>query len=244
MPRLSVVIPVYNEGEAVRSSLDRVLGAIGSDSEVIVVYDTPEDTTRPVLEEYATTDPRLRPVLNTIGPGPANAIRFGLESVTATVAIVTMADDSDDAGQIEELARLVRDGAAVAAASRYMKGGKQIGGPFVKRTLSRLAGLSLYHLARVGTHDATNSFKAYSTEFVRQVGVDSDRGFEIGIELTAKARRARLPIVEIPTTWSDRPLGKSNFQTTRWIPYYLRWWLHAFGRARPIGVLRAQGDES
>ncbi len=240
MAALSVVIPVYNEGEAVRSSLDRVLGAIGPDSEVIVVYDMMEDTTRPVLEEYAAGDNRVRPSLNTIGRGPANAIRFGLEAATTSVVIVTMADDSDDADQIEQLAQLVRDGAAVAAASRYMKGGRQIGGPFVKRTLSRLAGLSLYHLARVGTHDATNSFKAYSTEFVRQVGVDSDRGFEIGIELTAKARRARLPIVEIPTTWTDRPLGESNFQTTKWIPYYLRWWLHAFGRKRPISKLERE----
>ncbi len=234
MASLSVVIPVYNEAEAVRPSLDRVLDAIGSNAEVIVVYDMLEDTTRPVLEEYAAQDGRVRPALNTIGRGPANAIRFGLEAATAPVAIVTMADDSDDAEQIEQLAQLVRDGAAVAAASRYMKGGEQIGGPFVKRTLSRLAGLSLCYLARVGTHDATNSFKAYSTEFVRGVGVESDRGFEIGIELTAKARRARLPVVEIPTRWSDRPLGESNFQTTKWIPYYLRWWLHAFGPARPI----------
>ncbi len=241
MPKLSVVIPVYNEGEAVKPSLDSVLGSIGEDSEVLVVFDMPEDTTRPVLERYAERDARLRPVLNTLGRGPANAIRFGLESANAPVAIVTMADDSDDATQIEILAQLVHDGAAVAAASRYMKDGKQIGGPFVKRTLSRLAGLSLYYLARVGTHDATNSFKAYSTEFVRRVGVESDRGFEIGIELTAKARRARLPIVEIPTIWKDRPLGESNFQTARWIPYYLRWWLHAFGRARPIEALRGDG---
>jgi glycosyltransferase involved in cell wall biosynthesis len=237
VPSLSVVIPVYNEGEAVRPTLDRVLGEIGPDSEVLVVYDMPEDTTRPVLEEYAATDKRVRPSLNTIGRGPANAIRFGLGAAAASVAIVTMADDSDDASQIEELAQSVRDGAVVAAASRYMKGGEQKGGPFVKRTLSRLAGLSLFYLARVGTHDATNSFKAYSTQFVRRVGVESDRGFEIGIELTAKARRARLPIVEIPTTWKDRPLGESNFQTTKWIPYYLRWWFHAFGPARPMPQL-------
>ena len=47
--------------------------------------------------------------------------------------------------------------------------------------LSRLAGLSLFWFARVGTRDATNSFKAYSVEFVRDVGIDSNTGFEIGI---------------------------------------------------------------
>ena len=49
-------------------------------------------------------------------------------------------------------------------ASRYMGGGRQVGGPPLKSTLSRLAGLSLYWFGRVGTRDATNSFKAQSDD--------------------------------------------------------------------------------
>ena len=104
----------------------------------------------------------------------------------------------------------------MAAASRYMPGGQQVGGPILKGTLSRLAGRSLRTFARVGTRDATNSFKAYSTEFVRQVGIDSRDGFEIGIELTAKAKRLRLPVAEIPTIWLDRQAGVSNFKIAKW----------------------------
>ena len=85
-------------------------------------------------------------------------------------------------------------------------------GPCLKGLLSRLAGRSLQLLARVGTRDATNSFKAYSTDFVRAVGIDSRAGFEIGIELVAKARRLRLPVAEIPTIWLDRQAGVSNFK--------------------------------
>ena len=81
-----------------------------------------------------------------------------------------MADNSDDPRQIEQLAALVERGAAVAAASRYVPGGSQIGGPFGKSLLSRLAGRSLQLLARPGTRDATNSFKAYSTSFIKEVG--------------------------------------------------------------------------
>ena len=73
-----------------------------------------------------------------------------------------------------------------------MPGGQQVGGPVLKGTLSRLACRSLRTLAHVGTRDATNSFKAYSTEFVRQAGIHPRDGFEIGIELTAKAKRLRL----------------------------------------------------
>ncbi len=138
-----------------------------------MVVDSPDDTTVPVAEEYAQKEPRLRCLVNTYGRGPANAIRFGIDAASAPVAVVTMADGCDDARQIDELVRLVERGVAVAAASRYMPGGQQVGGPVLKGALSRLAGRSLRTLAHVGTRDATNSFKAYSTEFVRQVGIDS-----------------------------------------------------------------------
>jgi len=93
----------------------------------------------------------------------------------------------------------------------------------------------------VGTRDATNSFKAYSTEFVRQVGIDSRDGFEIGIELTAKAKRLRLPVAEIPTIWLDRQAGVSNFKVAKWVPSYLRWYRFAFGPRLTADQVRHQG---
>jgi hypothetical protein len=126
--------------------------------------------------------------------------------------------------------QLVERGVVVAAASRYTHGGQQVGGPFLKGQMSRLAGLTLFWFARVGTHDATNSFKAYDAEFVRRVGIESEAGFEMGIELVAKARRHRLPVAELSTIWLDRGLGPSNFQLQAWIPHYLRWYRYAFGR--------------
>jgi hypothetical protein len=149
-----------------------------------------------------------------------------------------MADGSDDPRLIDDLTRLVERGVVVAAASRYMPGGQQVGAPFVKRTMSRVAGRSLYILARVGTRDATNSFKAYSADFVREVGIDSRHGFEIGIELTVKARRLRRPVAEIPTIWLERDSGLSRFRVGEWVPHYLRWYFLAFGPELDLTDLR------
>ncbi|MGH3040225.1 MAG: glycosyltransferase family 2 protein [Gaiellaceae bacterium] len=237
-PKISVVVPAYNEGHAVVGFLDKLFGTLDGPAEVLVVYDFPEDTTAPHLEDYVRREPRLVPTLNTYGRGPAHAIRYGIEHATADVVVVTMADESDDLHLIEPLALLVERGAVVAAASRYSRGGRQVGGPLVKRTLSRIAGVSLYWLARVGTRDATNSFKAYSKSFVVAVGIDSRAGFEIGIELVAKARRLRTPVRELPTVWHDRTLGTSNFRVLPWLPHYLRWYLFAFGPRLDLAGLR------
>lgn len=236
MPSISVVVPVYNEGVAIRGFLERLFGVLPGDAEVLVVYDSADDTTAAPLAEYGRSEPRLLPLHNTYGRGPAHALRYGFDSARSPVTVVTMADDSDDITQIPDLVGLVRDGNVIAAASRYMRGGEQIGGPFLKKLLSRTAGISLYWLARVGTRDATNSFKAYDTDFVREVGVESESGFEMGIELVAKARRRWLPVAEIPTTWKDRTEGESRFRVMKWLPRYLRWYFHAFGPKRRQAV--------
>jgi dolichol-phosphate mannosyltransferase len=229
-PRVSVIMPACGEGALITAVLDRLFESIRLSCEVLVVVDSAADPTTDVVEWYADKEPRLACLVNTYGRGPANAIRYGMDAARAEVIVVTMADGCDDSRQIDDLARLVERGVAVAAASRYMAGGQQVGGPLAKGLMSRLAGVSLRALARTGTRDATNSFKAYSASFARSVGIDSRHGFEIGIELTAKARRLRLPVAEIPTIWLDRPAGVSNFKVIRWIPRYLRWYRFSFGR--------------
>jgi dolichol-phosphate mannosyltransferase len=232
--RVSVVIPAYNEGEGIGPCLDRIFEAVRLPCEVLVVVDSLDDSTMPYLEKYAADEPRLRPTVNTYGRGPARAIRYGIDNSAAPVVVVTMADGCDDATQIDDLTRLVERGVVIAAASRYARSGQQVGGPAFKSFLSRMAGRTMYYLARVGTRDATNSFKAYSRDFVQTVGIESDKGFEIGIELVAKARRARLPVAEIPTIWLDRSFGASNFKLMAWLPRYLHWYFYAFGPATPL----------
>ena len=238
-PRVSIVVPAYNEGSAIEDVLARLVEAVTLPSEIVVVVDAPDDSTVPYVEKFAGRDARVRVVVNDVAPGPAQAIRYGIGRAVAEVVVVTMADGCDDPQQIDQLVRLVERGVVVASASRYSRGGQQVGGPFLKSLLSRGAGLTLWALARVGTRDATNSFKAYDAGFVHQVGITSTAGFEIGIELVAKARRARLPVAELPTIWLERHQGVSNFKVVSWLPHYLRWWTFAFGPRLSIDEIRA-----
>ncbi|CAN5346616.1 hypothetical protein BH11ACT3_BH11ACT3_07020 [soil metagenome] len=238
------MVPAYDEGEHVVPGLTRILDAVETPAEVVVVVDTATDSTIAPVRRLAKTYPGLRVEINEYGRGPANAIRWGIDRAVAPVVVVTMADGCDDPRQIDELIRLVERGVVVAAASRYMAGGQQVGGGRLKTFLSRTAGRSLHVLTNVGTRDATNSFKAYQRDFVRQVGIESRSGFEIGLELTAKARRLRLPVAEIPTIWLDRTEGASNFKLMSWIPKYLRWYRFAFGpKLTPQQVTQSKGTK-
>ena len=113
-PRISVVIPAYNEDDAIIPVLDRMFESVRLSCEVLVVVDSEDDTTVPVVVEYAQKEPRLRYLVNSYGRGPANAIRFGIDASAAPVAVVTVADGCDDPRQIDDLARLVERGVAVA----------------------------------------------------------------------------------------------------------------------------------
>ena len=237
---VSVVIPTYREHEGIQRVLDRLLEAITIDYEVLVVVDDESDPTVNAVADHVGHDPRVRTLVNTYGRGPANAIRYGIDAAQKPVVVVTMADGSDDPRLIDPLVRLVERGVVVAAASRYSPGGQQVGGPLLKSMLSRAAGRSLGTFARIGTDDATNSFKAYDTEFVREVGVHSRSGFEIGLELTAKARRLRRPVAELPTIWLDRTVGESSFDMRTWIPKYLRWYRFAYGPELTVDQVCAQ----
>lgn len=229
---LSVVVPVYKEGAAVEPILRSLTSAVSTTHEILVVYDFDEDPTVPVVAALSRELPTIRGHRNDLGPGVLNALKAGLNASAGRFVVVSMADGSDEASLIDSMVTLAEQGADVVAASRYMRGGKQIGGPRLKGLLSRMAGLSLHHLAGVRTHDATNNFKLYSRRFLDDVTIESEAGFELALELTVKATIGGRVVVEIPTTWRDRTSGSSNFRLRQWLPHYLRWYLLALRSRR------------
>ena len=233
---LTVVVPVYNEGENFPRLIEQAEAHLPRPFTLLVCYDFEEDTTLPAARAAAATRPWLHLVRNDLGRGVAFALRAGFRAAPEGPVLVAMADLSDDLRVVPSMLECYRRGARVVCASRYMKGGEQRGGPFLKRTLSRLAGLSLRWVVRFPTHDATNNFRLYDAAFVREVGIESAHGFEVALELTAKAFRRGLPIAEVPTTWTDRTAGTSRFRLFRWLPRYLRWYFFALcGRPRAGG---------
>jgi glycosyltransferase involved in cell wall biosynthesis len=225
LPALSIVVPVYNEGENVVPTLRGVVEHTHMRPlEVLVVHDFDEDTTVPVVKRLQAELPELRLHRNTLGRGVLNAIKSGLGAARAPFVLVTMGDGSDDPDDIDPMYALASGGADVVAGSRYMRGGRQLGGPLLKRSMSRAAGLSLHWLGGLPVHDATSNFRLYSRRLLDKVTIESTGGFELGIELTVKAHLLGMRVAEVPTTWRDRTAGTSRFRLWNWLPRYLHWY--------------------
>jgi glycosyltransferase involved in cell wall biosynthesis len=224
---------VFKEGEVVAPVLRALAAGVATHHEILVVYDFDEDPTVPVIERLHAELPAIRGHRNDLGRGVLNAMKAGIAASRGEYVLVSMADGSDEPHIVDGMVALAREGADVVAASRYMKGGHQLGGPLVKRLMSRAAGLTLHWFGGVATHDPTNNFKLYSRRLLDATPIESSAGFELALELTVKATLAGRRVAEVPTTWRDRTAGQSNFELRKWLPFYLHWyWLALRGRFR------------
>lgn len=227
--KLSIVMPVYNEGEVIAEAIGRVESKVTILHELLIIYDMDEDDTVPPVRKLQGKYPQVKLVKNIYGRGALNALKTGLKKAKGEAVCVMMADLTDDPEILNRMVEKYNDGYDVVAASRYMKGGYQKGGPLIKQILSRVAGISLHYLVGLPTHDATNSFRLYSKRFLNKVKIESDGGFELALELTVKAYLAGYKVTEVPTTWTYLP-KESRFYLAKWLPKYLKWYLWAVKR--------------
>lgn len=242
--RYSVVVPVYNEAGNIGEFCRKARTSLPGGYELLICYDFDADDTLPALAALPADQvpANVRLVKNDLGKGVRYAIEAGMRAAAAPVVLVMMADLSDDFSKVDEMLRRAEAGAVVVCASRYMPGGEQIGGPWLKGLLSRMAGVSLYRIAGVATHDPTNSFKAYRKDFLARTPIESTAGFCLAMELTVKAHFAGERVEQVPARWLDRAAGQSRFELTTWLGHYLRWYFWAIGqrlvRPLPLGGRR------
>lgn len=221
---LNIIIPVYNEGKNILNTLKEIKLKIKTPHQIFIIYDFEEDNTLPAARKVISQNKYIHLKKNHYGKGALNAIRSGFKEAGEGVVLVVMADLSDDLGVVDEMYQKTQEGYDIVCGSRYMKGGKQIGGPWFKKLLSRTAGVSLYYLAGIPTHDVTNSFKMYSKRILQEINIESKGGFELGMEIVIKAHLKGFKITEVPSIWRDRSAGESRFKLWQWLPNYLHWY--------------------
>ena len=188
---LSIVIPVYHEEKNVGILLTDIKKNVKTAKEILIIYDFEKDPTVTAVKTFIRKNKgnEIFLIKNFVGnrKGVVNAVKSGFKKARGEAILVLMADLSDDLKIIDKMFKKIELGDDVVCGSRYMPGGKKIGGPFLKTFLSKFAGKSLYYLTGMPTQDSTNAFKMYRKSVLNEITIESTGGFEFSMELVIKA---------------------------------------------------------
>jgi len=226
--QISIILPVFNEGKNIAKQINGIEEKVKNSHEILIIYDFAEDDTVSVVRKLQKKNKYIKLIRNIFGRGLINAVKTGFIEARGEVFVVMPADLADDPGTVVKMFNKIEDGFDIVCATRYAKGGKKIGGPILKTTLSRIAGLLTPIILGIPTTDIANGFKMYRRNVLKRIKIESDGGWEFSTELVIKAYHAGFKIGEVSTTWQDRISGKSKFELIKWLPKYLRWYLWGF----------------
>jgi len=214
--KLSIVIPAYNEEESITETIDQIEEAFSQVSinhEILVVNDNSKDNTAKVLEDLSRKYPAVKYVTN-LGPnGFGYAVRYGLDRYSGDCVAVMMADLSDSPYDlIRYYTTMLEGNYDCVFGSRFMKGGKVVDYPFVKKVINRIANLIIRVVMRIKYNDTTNAFKLYKREVIEGVKPILSPHFNLTIELPLKAIIRGYSYTVVPNSWTNRKYGVSKLK--------------------------------
>ena len=192
--KILVIVPAYNEGPIILSTVERLLT---SGYDVVVVDDGSQDETGRVRELPITY---IRHSVN-LGQGAAlqTGMAYALRS-GADIAVHFDADGQHDCGQIDDLTAPILNGLAeVAFGSRFLRNQDAARVPLSKRIVLRAGILLSWLMTGVRLSDTHNGFRALSRKALQAVQLH-ENGFAHATEILQRVREARLKFVEVPIT--------------------------------------------
>ncbi|MFC1606534.1 glycosyltransferase family 2 protein [Candidatus Latescibacterota bacterium] len=224
---VDIIIPVYNEGDNIWSTLEALFTTNTTSFCVYIVYDRDDDDTLPSIDRFFSDQKDRILLVKNEGAGPHGAILTGFRRSTSKYVIAFPADDDYNSGLIDKLILKQKEGdCEIVCASRFTRGGCMVDCPWLKSLLVRLSSFFLYHVARIPSHDSSNGLRLFSRRILNEIKIESVKGFTYSLELLVKAHRKGYKICEVPAYWYERSQGKSRFKVLMWLPGYLRWFFY------------------
>ena len=214
--KLSVVIPAHNEEGSIAETVSTLYQSLLKENiyhEIVVVNDNSKDNTAGVLEILSQKYPSLKYETNEGPNGFGYAVRYGLERFSGDCVAVMMADLSDSPYDlIRYYATMLEGNYDCVFGSRFIKGGKVIDYPFVKRVINRLANFIIKVTMGIKYNDTTNAFKLYKRGVIEGVKPILAPHFNLTIELPLKAIIRGYSYTVVPNSWTNRKYGVSKLK--------------------------------
>lgn len=214
--KLSLIIPVYNEALNLPSTIPAFynrLQVAGIPHEILVVNDNSSDDTVAVLGSLMKEISTLRYITNTKPNGYGYAVRKGLDEFAGDCVAIVMGDFSDSPDDLVAFYSKMKEGGYDCVfGSRFIKGGRTIGYPRLKRFINRLANGIVRIAFNLRYNDCTNAFKLYRRGTIDGLRPFLSPHFNLTLELPLKAIVRRYSYTVLPNSWTNRKHGKSNLR--------------------------------
>jgi glycosyltransferase involved in cell wall biosynthesis len=215
-PRLSIVIPAYNESARIEATLDRVMTCIeeqGWDAEVLVVDDGSRDATAAIVQRWMDLFPRLHLVQNPGNRGKGYSVRNGLLQAAGDIVMFT---DADLSAPMEEASRLMAAidlGADVAIGSRWLERTRQtIAQPLYRQIFGRCFNAITRGVMGLPFKDTQCGFKAFRRPAARVIfRLQRIERWGFDPEILFIARKLGYRIKEVPVTWGHDERSRMSY---------------------------------
>jgi len=201
-PKLSVIIPAYNEQATILKLIERVR-AVRIEKEILIVDDCSRDGTSEVLKSIEGT-PGIRVIRHDMNMGKGAALRTGIRASCGDIVIIQDADLEYNPTEYPRLIEPIESGVAdVVYGSRFSGGDRRRVLYFWHSVGNRVLTLSSNIFTNINLSDMETCYKVFRGEIIRSIEIEEDRfGFEP--EITAKVARRRCRIYEIGISYEGR----------------------------------------
>jgi glycosyltransferase involved in cell wall biosynthesis len=211
-PRVSFIVPAYNEAATIAEVLRRV-EALDLDKQVVVVDDGSTDGTERLLEEWRARDGVE--VVRQPNRGKGAAIRAAIPLLDGEIAVIQDADMEYDPAEVPALIEPIERGAADVVFGSRLRGGRpQRAYLFWHLVGNRVLSLLTNVLYNTTLSDMETGYKAFRTEVLRSLDLRED-DFAIEPEITAKVCKRNLRIYELPISYYGRSYAEGKKITWR-----------------------------
>ncbi len=232
--RLSILMPVRNEGVTIEIMLKILRSVIEVSHEILIIYDDPGDASISVVEKLQPRYPHVRLVHNKLGKGVGNAIRSGILESKSEYILIFAIDEVGPVLAIDDMIALMDEGCDLVSCTRYAYGGRRLGGSMIGGILSRIANRLFRWLAGVAFTDSTTGIKMFRKKTFENLKLEAKSvGWAVVFELAIKAQSERMILGEVPIISIDRLYGgASTFKLGLWLKEYLRWFFWGIAHLR------------
>lgn len=235
---LTLVMPVYNEGDAVIPVISTLFLTVRCPMKIFVVHDSPDDITVQTVQKLQKYFKELYLIRNKWERGVLNAIKTGFQRADTPYVGVWVAYHLDPFGIVDALVDKLEQGCDLVSANRFTVDSSRARGNSIKKFLSYGANLVLNKIIGMPISDITTSIKIYRKSMLDAIEIETvvDGGWAVNAELAIKAAIRGYRMDEVPLEKKNITLvhGLTNFKVLKQLPTYFQWLFLGWKNRRKI----------